>query len=49
MGRTSGSPLLLVRLGGLASFELAILLRKETDHTNFALFVFLSIRPVPIS
>ena len=27
----------------------AILFRKETDHTNFVLNVFLSIRPVLIS
>ena len=27
----------------------AILLRKETDHTNFALNIFLGIKPVPIS
>ena len=27
----------------------AILLRKETGHTDFALNIFLSIRPVPIS
>ena len=46
MGRT---PEWIVLAPRSPRYLTAILLRKETDHTNFALNIFPSIRPVPIS